>query len=311
MCRAAIMAGTRIVFANEIDSFACQTYRHNFDHGIVEKDIRAIVDKGSIPDHDILMAGFPCQSFSVAGDRKGFEDERGKLFFQIMDVVDAKRPRMMLLENVSNLKSHDKGNTYSRIVKEISSRGYNITDEILNSKDYVPQNRPRIFVVCSLGNLDTFQLPRPKSAPPLCKFLTGQKDPESPSLSSLVNFDGKQDQKYYLPHKSKYYKLFKHIKRGKVYQLRRYYVRENMSGICPTLTANMGGGGHNVPFVRDKKDVRKLTEHECLSLQGFEGFSFPEEMALSHRYKQIGNSVTVPLVKEIVSRMIRYLGEKS
>lgn len=300
MCAAAVQAGCEIVYANEFDKFACRTYRHNFEKHFLEEGDVWDVDLSNVPDHDLLMAGFPCQAFSVAGRRDGFNDERGQLFFRILDFIDEKRPDMILLENVQNLLTHDKGRTFKRIRKEITTeRDYWMDYEILNSKDYVPQNRPRIFMVCVKRGICDLLFP---------KYEFPRPEKKRPSLSSIVDFEQEQDEKYYLSSKSKYYELFSEIEKGKTYQLRRYYVRENKSGLCPTLTANMGGGGHNVPFVRDSRGVRKLTEYECLRLQGFpEDFDFPEDMGLSHRYKQIGNSVTVPLVRDIIRSQVKFV----
>lgn len=289
----AMRAGIDVVLANEMDPHACGTYRHNFPgHRLLEGDVRKL-SGGDIPDHDILMAGFPCQAFSIAGRRMGFDDDRGLLFFEIMRLVDIARPRWLLLENVANLESHDRGRTWRRMRAEILGRGYSVRHGILNLSDFgVPQNRERIFVVCRLGDMSSFDFPWPRP------------DRKRPDIDKFVDFDGKKDGSYYLSGNSRYLPLFDGVRRGEVWQLRRYYARRSMSGLCPTLTANMGLGGHNVPFVRDAGGIRKLTEDECLALQGLDGISFPDGMARCHRYRQIGNSVPPPVVSRVLGRIL-------
>ena len=138
----------RVVWANDIDRYCCQVYRRHWDDGtLVEGDVKAI-DALSVPDHDLLAAGFPCQSFSLAGKRKGFEDARGTLFYDIARVADAKRPPLLLLENVRGLLSNDGGRTFARILQALDELGYDVEWQVLNSKHFgVPQNRERVFVV--------------------------------------------------------------------------------------------------------------------------------------------------------------------
>ena len=147
-------AGFKCVWANEIDKYACKIYRKNFgDKELFEGDIRT-VDAISIPDHDLLCAGFPCQSFSIAGKRGGFEDIRGILFFEIARIVSVKRPKLLLLENVKGLLSHDSGRTFGTILTTLSDLGYFLEWQVLNSKDFgVPQNRERVFIVGHLGGI--------------------------------------------------------------------------------------------------------------------------------------------------------------
>jgi DNA (cytosine-5)-methyltransferase 1 len=152
-------SGWKCVWANDIDKYACQIYRKNFgDKGLVEGDIRS-VDAGSIPDHTLLTAGFPCQSFSLAGKRKGFEDTRGTLFYDIARVASAKRPRLLLLENVKGLLSNDRGKTFSTILQVLGNIGYWCEWQTLNSKHFgVPQNRERVFIVGHLRGTGSRQI---------------------------------------------------------------------------------------------------------------------------------------------------------
>lgn len=323
--------GCNLVWANEIDKYACETYRHNFDGAphLVEGDIHEItrpkngetihaclerVDN-SIPDFDILTAGFPCQAFSIAGERKGFEDDRGNLFFEILTILDAKRPKAFLLENVKNLKSHDNGNTFKVIKEKLEGLGYYIKAEVLNSMTHgnIPQNRERIFIVGfdKKELIDKFEFPKPISL--------------TTTISDIIDLDERKDDKYYY-NKTKYYEDLKSemTKQDTLYQIRRgQYIRENKNNVCPTLTANMGTGGHNVPLVLDNHDIRKLTPEECLLFQGFNvpnrahKHSFPEytvndkgtkrPYSNGQKYKQAGNCVTVTVIERIAKNMIDVL----
>ncbi len=289
-------AGFEISWANEIDQKACITYRLNHPHQLFEKDIKDL-KTNEVEKIDILTGGFPCQAFSVAGYRKGFEDERGNIFFEILRFIDDLNPKILFLENVKNLQNHDNGKTFKRIVYELESRGYFLKYKVLNSAQYanIPQNRERIYIVGFIDKktYENFQFPKPK------KLLKTIKD----------LLENEVDDKFYYT-KSKYYKqLKKEMKnRDTVYQWRRKYVRENKSKLCPTLTANMGTGGHNVPLVIDKKDIRKLTPRECARFQGYDdNFILSESLASSHLYKQIGNSVTIPVVEAIAKEIKKAL----
>ena len=317
-----------IVWANEIDPYACETYRHNFNGAnyLVEGDIRDITSKKEsesetdwenrinnlIPDIDILNAGFPCQAFSIAGERRGFEDERGNIFFEILKVLEVKRPEMILLENVKNLKTHDKGNTFKIIINKLENLGYHIKSEVLNTMEYgnIPQNRERIFIV---GFLDENSYKN---------FTFPEKIELTRTIRDLIDLNDRKDDRFYYNNTKYYTDLIATIDRqDTLYQIRRgMYIRENKANVCPTLTANMGTGGHNVPLIRDNYDIRKLTPEECLLFQGFnvddEGHthSFPDfftdskgkqrPYANGHKYKQAGNCVTVSVIDRIVRNML-------
>lgn len=292
-------AGVDIVFANDMDKNAVETYRSNYTHPIVHSKIEC-VSEDDVPDADMVLFGFPCTSFSIAGERKGFEDENsGHLFFEALRIIRSKKPRVFFLENVKNLVSHDKGNTFKVITESLKKEGYYFRYQVLNSMEYgnVPQNRERIYMVGfkNKEECDKFYFPDPI---PLTKTIHDIIKPE----------DQKEDKYYY--ENSKYYPMLKEAMTNKdtVYQLRRIYVRENKKGVCPTLTANMGTGGHNVPLVLDNFGIRKLTPRETLLLQGFpEDFKIPEGMANSHIYKQAGNSVTVTVIERIAKNIVEVL----
>ena len=291
-------AGFDIEWANEIDKNACITYRLNHKHKLFEKDLNDLETSEVVPI-DILTGGFPCQAFSIAGYQKGFRDDRGNVFFQILRFIDDLEPKIVFLENVKNLLGHDKGKTFKRIKDELEERGYYLKHKVLNSSEYgeIPQNRERIYIVAfnDKNIADRFEFPKAKK------------------LSKKVTdfFEDEVDEKFYY-NKSRYYEQLKEEMRNSdtIYQWRRVYVRENKSKLCPTLTANMGTGGHNVPLIIDKKDIRKLTPRECARFQGYsDNFKFPEKMSNSSLYKQIGNSVTVPVIEAIAKEIKKAINE--
>jgi len=299
MCLGFKQAGAEIVWANEIDKFACKTFRHNFPKvKLIEGDICG-VSTSSIPDINILTAGFPCQPFSIAGYRRGFSDKRGNVFFEIERILDKKKPEAFLLENVKNLASHDKGRTFQIIKEVLEGQEYFLKYEILNSMEYgdLPQNRERIYIAGFKKKeaYNNFSFPKPINL--------------NKKIRDLIDFSEKKPDKFYY-NKTQYYPELKEkvIKRSTVYQIRRVYIRENKSNVCPTLTANMGGGGHNVPIIKDDYDIRKLTPQECLLFQGFpKNYHFPEDLSLTNAYKQTGNTVPVPVVKRIAANMLKAL----
>ena len=284
-------AGFKLAWANEYDKNACTTYRNNFKHKLYEKDIWNL-DPKSLASIDVLTAGFPCQPFSVAGYRKGFEDDRGNHFFRILKYIDVLTPKIIFLENVKNLENHDKGNTYKVIKDSLEKKGFKVFKKVLNTKDYgnVPHNRERIFIIGFHKDVFAdvkFEFPAPEKLTNTIKDIIQDKEVD--------------ERFYYRADKYMYDDLIQSItKSDTVYQWRRKYVRENKSNVCPTLTANMGTGGHNVPLVKTKSGIRKLTPEECFAFQGFpvleNKYKLPE-IAISHLYKQTGNSVSVPVIK--------------
>lgn len=291
-------AGFSTVFANDFEIKCADTYNQNFDTAkLVVEDITKIHTE-DIPDCDFVLGGFPCQAFSIAGYRKGFDDEkgRGNLFFDIARIIEAKQPTGFLLENVKNLKSHDKGNTFKVIEETLNELGYHIKSKVLNSMEYanVPQNRERIYIVGfrDKSKIDAFEFPEP-----------------IPLTKNIKNILEKNvDEKYYYNDKPLYEKLKDEVtEEGQVYQWRRKYVRMNKKGVSPTLTANMGMGGHNVPIIYDGKGIRKFTPRECFRLQGFPDDYILPKISDSALYKQAGNSVTVPVLERIAIQMAKVL----
>ncbi|MFA6309198.1 MAG: DNA (cytosine-5-)-methyltransferase, partial [Clostridia bacterium] len=276
---------------------------------------------------------------------KRVEDERGNLFLSIINLVKQldsahKKPRVLFLENVKNLKNHDEGRTYKVIRSEIEKLGYTVKEQILNTMDYscLPQNRERIYIICFLNKEDAnsfWMFDNIKNF----KIHHTIKDREN-QIKKIVDYCDKVSDKYYYT-KSKYpnyflstddYEKIPEKDRNNVrvnleeqvnelyqfYQVRRgMYVRKNKSNVCPTLTANMGTGGHNVPLVKNHRGVRKLTPAETLRLQGFpvgSGFKMPERFkgrpfADSYLYKQAGNAVSVPVIELIATELLSILAK--
>lgn len=284
-------AGIETIWSNEIDKYASITFKLNHNHPLVIDDI-ANLNSSDIPDADILLAGFPCQAFSIAGYQKGFEDERGNLFFDLARIIKDKKPSIVFLENVKNLISHDKGNTYKVIREYLEAYGYHVLEQVLNASEYgnIPQNRERIYII-AFKDINHFK-----------NFKTLGPMPLTKSIKDIVNFNMKVDSKYYYTKENfKCYDILKDNMKNDntLYQWRRVYLRENKSNLCPTLTANMGTGGHNVPLVLTKHGIRKLTPSEAFSFQGYPSdFKLPK-IAQSHLYKQAGNSVVVPVIKRL------------
>lgn len=291
-------AGFSTVFSNDFEPKCASTYNQNFKTSkLVVEDITKI-STNDIPDCDFVLGGFPCQAFSIAGYRHGFDDEkgRGNLFFDVARIIKDKQPTGFLLENVKNLKSHDNGNTFRVIESTLKDLGYFVRSKVLNSMEYgnVPQNRERIYIVGFKDKkmIDRFEFPKPI--------------PLTRTINDILETD--VDEKYYYNGKPLYERLKDDVnEKGAVYQWRRQYVRKNKKGVCPTLTANMGMGGHNVPIILDDKGIRKLTPRECFRIQGFPDSYILPNISDSALYKQAGNSVSVPVITRIAEQMMKVL----
>ena len=287
-------AGFKTVFSNDFEPACKETFDLNFDNSpLIIEDINKINNE-LIPNFDVLLAGFPCQPFSVAGYRKGFDDPkgRGNLFFRIVEIIELKKPKVVFLENVKNLRTHDNGKTFKVIKETLESLGYVVKSKIINTMLHgnLPQNRERILIVGFLNK----------------KVAENFIFPEEIKLTKTIKdlLEHKVDEKYYYEGKPLYDKLKKDIiKKNTAYQWRRKYVRENKSGVVPTLTANMGTGGHNVPIILDDKGIRKLTPKECFIFQGFpRSYKLPP-IADSKLYKQAGNSVSVTVIERVAKNI--------
>lgn len=285
-------AGHEIVWANDNDKFACMTYRHNFPNvNLVEADIRS-VDKSSIHYCDIIVAGFPCQPFSVCGNQKGFNDERGNLFFEIGKVIDAKQPQIVFFENVANLTEHDNGKTFNVIHNELAGRGYYIRYIIADACDYgIPQHRTRTYIIAfkDRSACDSFHFP--------------EKMPLEKCITDIINTSVKVGEHYYyLMDSSKYARLEKAIVNNKqLYRFSDWGIQSSKGVIAFTLKANMGTYPNRVPIIKDNFGIRDITPAECLSLQGFpQSFTFPDTVPEREQYKQAGNTVCSNLLYQII-----------
>ena len=276
--------GGRCVFSSEWDSFAQDTYEANFGerpNGDITK-----IDPSRIPNHDILLGGFPCQAFSICGDQKGFSDTRGTLFFNIEEILRIKEPFAFMLENVINLKSHDKGRTFNTIVKHLEELGYYVHHTVLNSLDFgVPQKRERTIIVGFRKNL-VFSFPKP----------IGIK----PNLSDILEDDSNIDEKYFVSEK---------IKQKRLEKVKPNYPtpsiwHENKSGNISALEyscALRAGASYNYLVVNG---IRRPTPRELLRLQGFPD-SFKIVVPYTQIRKQAGNSVSVPVIKAVAKEMLK------
>jgi len=288
-------AGFNPVWSNEFNPKSCQTFRENHEHTLVEGDVYNIPME-EIPNMDIIVGGLPCQAFSIAGEGLGFKDERGVLFFKYLDIIKEKSPEVVFIENVPNLLNHDGGRTYKIMKSLLEKEGYFVTQDVLASDEYgnVRQGRDRIYII-GFKDEEVFN-----------RFSFPDKIPLTSNVEDFVDLENKVEDKYYYTYeKFKHYALLEEsVTKEKVfYQWRRKYVRENKSGVCPTLTANMGTGGHNVPIIKTAHGLRKLTPRECFNLQGFnEDFVLPD-LANCHLYEQAGNSVVVPVIKRIAEKI--------
>ena len=288
-------AGFDIVWANEFDHDAATTYRVNLgDKHLVEKDIRQ-VNPHDIPDFDVLVAGFPCQPFSIVGRQKGFDDPRGNLFFEIGRVIDIKRPPIVFLENVENLIEHDDGKTFLVIYNTLAQFGYAVKYKVLDSLEYgnVPQHRNRIFIVAFLDydQCARFSFPEPIE--------------RTVQLNDILDRSVKHDDIYYYNASSFYYdEMLKTVtdKRA-LYKINDHGVSTRKNFICPTLTANMGTYPDRVPIIKDDYGIRKITPLECLALQGFPKDFVFKGISLNSAYKQCGNSVVVPVIRRIAEKI--------
>lgn len=288
-------AGCKCVFSSEWDPFSQKTYEANFGD-VPEGDINKITS-AKIPDHDILVAGFPCQPFSIAGVSKkkslnrphGFMDEtQGTLFFEVARIIKQKRPAVFLLENVKNLKSHDKGRTFSTILNTLEKDlGYHVSYKIIDSKYFVPQHRERIFIV-------GFRDPVLFSFPHL-------KD-KKPKLKNIL--EKHVDSKYTLTDRMwKYLQEYakKHREKGNGFG----YGMADLNGITRTLSARYYKDGSEI-LVPNGGKPRRLTPRECARLMGFPD-SFKIRVSDTQAYRQFGNSVVVPVIQAIAKQIVKTL----
>lgn len=295
ICMGFRQAGFQVIWANEKDPAACRTYRYNLgDSYLIEGDIRKI-KKETIPAADVLVAGFPCQSFSVGGKAKGFSDPRGQLFFEVIHIASVMRPPVIFLENVENLMDHNEGHTFQTIYSSLVELGYYVRYCPMATHEYanIPQTRRRIYIVAFLNYSQSamfhFPEPIPLKTTAMQWIHTSEQCPDIYYYKSDTEFD--QYIKSSVTHSRNLYRVFNGS------------IRELTNGKCPTLTASMCSP-RNAAVLKDDYGVRRLTLRECLRFQGFpEQYYFPNSITLSDAYRQIGNSVTVPVVRRIAEQI--------
>lgn len=326
---------------SEIDKYAIEIYKKHFPEQKNYGDIRKINPK-KLPDFDLLVGGFPCQAFSIAGKRKGFKDTRGTLFFEIARILRSKKPKRFLLENVKGLLSHDNGDTFKTIISTLTKLGYDVQWQVLNSKNFgVPQNRERVFIIGHLRGT-----PRPKIFP----FTeNNSEDIVLPTITTRVTADSngtyvgkrpkQKDLKYIgavMSERNKKWledgkQLSRNFPQGnRIYDAKgiattlaseagglgaktglyavgglQAHQKPRKDGVSPTLTQAMGMGGGQTPIVWSKKiKIRRLTPTECERLQGFPD-GWTNGVSDTQRYKVLGNAVTTNVVQAIVKKLVK------
>lgn len=292
-------AGFNIIWANDFEKYACQTYRENVSKNIVCGDIR--VEKDNIPEHDVLIGGFPCQPFSTLGKLKGFDDEeRGTLFFVIKEIIKKHKTKVVVLENVKNIMNHDNGNTFKKIIHELESLGYVCFYHVFNSADYgIPQRRNRCYIIALLGEyFNTPDFPFPPK--------------QELKITTQDLLDDDVEEKYFLTKKI-YPTIMGH-------GTKNYIVTPTIDlPISKTLTATMAKmhRASQDNYVTDEKNykkhcsddrcsLRKLTPNECRKLQGFPS-DWKQVVSDCQAYKQFGNAVTVDVSYNLAKVLFEYI----
>ena len=279
-----IQNGFDVIWANDFDKYAVQTYKANYKNPIILGDLNQIKLE-SIPNADVIIGGFPCQPFSMMGEMKGFEDTRGTLFFRIVEIIKnqisrGNKPKALVLDNVRNLKLHDNGNTFKVIKKTLEDLGYTVYDKILNSADYgIPQTRNRTFIVCFSNNKTQFNYPEKKVL--------------DLTLQDLLEHDVAD--KYYLSDKI----LPTILSNGTGgYKGKSEIDLKIARPLCATMAKMHRACQDN--YVTQNGKVRRLTPRECARLQGFsDDFVIP--VSDTQAYKQFGNAVTVNVSNAVAS----------
>jgi len=287
------------------DKYAVQTYNKNFGTSYEATDITT-VSSDKIPEHDLLIAGFPCQSFSIAGKRKGFNDTRGTLFFEIARIARDKRPKYLLLENVKGLLNHDKGKTFATILETLSKLGYSCEWEVLNSKNFgVPQNRERVFIIGHLGGFSGRQtFPLGESGKELGGTPRETRSEGTRVFDYATNTIAQRDYKggNQLIQMNKGIQTFTASSSGRGYiEKGRVDKRIQYSDTAQTLTA-MQDSVRSGTYVNENSNIRRLTPTECERLQGFPD-NWTAGVSDTQRYKQLGNAVTTNVVEAIITQM--------
>lgn len=291
-------AGFDIIWANDFDKYACETFKTNISDNIVCGDINEHLDE--IPPHDILIGGFPCQPFSTLGKLKGFDDERGTLFFTIKQIITKYYPKVVVLENVKNIINHDNGKTFKRITSELEDLDYKVCYKVHNTADFgIPQRRNRVYIVAFKNGMfkdSTFEFPKTKKLKCTAQDL----------------LDEDVDDRYFISKKM----IGTILGEG----TKGYIVKPTIDmPICKTLTATMHkmhrasqdnyftDQKNHEKYYNDKKtNIRKLTPNECRKLQGFPS-DWKQVVSDTQAYKQFGNAVTVDVAYAVAVEIFKYI----
>ena len=312
--------GGRCVFTNEWNKYAARTYEAWHGHEVNTQDLRTLDFESVVPDHDVLCAGFPCQPFSIAGVSKknalgrahGFRDvEQGNLFFAICDLADTKRPPVMILENVKNLRSHDKGNTWKVIAESLDALGYEVRMEVIDAQAWVPQHRERVFIVCFSRDeftdeeIASFEFPRP---PRKKHQLADVLEPQAPDMKYMLT-DGLWT---YLQGYAE-----KHQAKGNGFG----FGLAKRDGVTRTISARYYKDGSEILIPEPGwRNPRRLTPAEAARLMGFtKRFAklsghkgeFPQVVSDMQAYKQFGNSVSPPVVTAVAKQVVKVLDTRA
>jgi len=294
-------AGYQCVFTSEIDSACQEVYQNNFNDEVFG-DITKIKPK-DIPDFDVLLGGFPCQPFSISGKKKGFDDTRGTLFFDICRIIDEKQPKVVVLENVKHLIHHDKKRTFKTIIETLTSLGYNVSHQILNAKNFgLPQNRERIFIIATKNSYFKFEKIKTKVPVQLKDFLDKEGHFEYLDKSEYTLIDNPKKQLtglIFTGYRNK--NTWKTGVRPNTEHLSRVHRQPNriysVEGTHPTIPSQETSGRFFIYLPKEDK-VRKLTINECYRIMGFPK-NFKKHSKNGEQYKQIGNSVAIPVIFEV------------
>ena len=299
-------AGFKCVFSCEIDKNCQEVYQNNFTEKPFD-DVNKI-QPDALEDFDVLVAGFPCQPFSICGKKQGFEDTRGTLFFEICRIIKTKQPKVIVLENVKHLIHHDRGNTFNVILTSVRNLGYNVTYQILNARNFgVPQHRERIIIIASKGKEFNFSQIKRQFPPRLRDFLdkTGNFEILDKSEYTLIENPKLQESGLlFVGYRNK--GTWKTGVRPNTEHLSRVHRQPNriysIDGVHPTLPSQETSGRFFI-YIPEKDIVRKLTIGECYRIMGFPE-TFKIHPNLGESYKQIGNSVCVPMVEAIAKEIL-------
>ena len=297
--------GYQCVFSSEVDEHAMEMYKINYNDEVY-KDITQI-NENEIPNHDVLLAGFPCQPFSIAGEKKGFDDTRGTLFFDIERILKKKKPKAIVLENVKHFKNHDKGKTLKVVLNSLEKLGYTTSWQVLNAKDFsVPQNRERTVIIGSLNGIKFDFKKLNKKRPVNIKCILEDESSEFEYLDeneyTLIENPKKQPSGLiFVGYRNK--KIRIKGTRPNTTHLSRVHKQPNRiyssDGTHPTLSSQESSGRY---FIYHNEEVRKLTLKECYRLMGFDD-NFKLVGSKGKLYNRIGNSIVVPMVEEIAKQL--------